>query len=212
MPDEELVSRILAGEVELYEEIMRRHNRRLYRAIRAILRDDAETEDVMQDAYVRAYANLAQFAGNAKFSTWLTRIAVHEALARLRKRGRWEQADMEPHRSSEPDPERQAGAAEIRAELESAVDALPDNYRVPLMLHYVEGLPAAEVADALGITAENAKVRLHRARRMLKESLADRLGGVLVGAFPFEAPRCDRVVAGVMARIRGAGARPAAGA
>jgi RNA polymerase sigma-70 factor, ECF subfamily len=149
--DEEIVGQVKAGDTALYEIIMRRYNQRLYRVARAILRDDAEAEDVMQDAYVRAYQHLDQFAGRALFSTWLTRIAVHEALSRLSKRGRNQQLDdtdldgeisMNMAETS-PDPEQRPSRAELSQLLEETLLELPDQYRTVVMLRDVEGLSTA---------------------------------------------------------------------
>src|SRR5579864_3099938 len=137
LSDEEVVTRVLAGETGMFEIVMRRHNQRLYRVARAILRNDGEAEDVMQDAYVRAYEHLGQFAGRARFSTWLTRIAVHEALARERKRGRYQALEpsvgmgrdpMDTFASMTPNPEQQASRSELCGLLEQAAERLPDGY------------------------------------------------------------------------------------
>ena len=205
-----MVRRVRAGETGLFEVVMRRYNQRLYRVARAILRDDAEAEDVTQQAYVNAYRHLDQFAGRAMFSTWLTRIAVHEALARARRRGRfdeqeavddWDGDTMDSLKSSGPDPERQAFAGELRALIESAIEALPEHYRAVFVMREVEGMSTAESAECLDITEETAKTRLHRARMLLRESLHQRAGIESGAAFPFEAPRCDRVVAAVFEQM-----------
>ena len=207
--DEQVVERVLAGETALYEVIMRRYNQRLYRVVRAILRDDAETEDVMQDAYVRAYQHLIQFAGRASFSTWLTRIAVHEALARVRKQSRIQQLDDpdfdgEPamnHVDASPDPEQTTSEAELRQLLEEAVLALPEQYRVVVMLRDVEELSTSETAAALDITEENVKVRLHRGRALMRSDLFERVGKTAKETFSFMGVRCDRVVRRVFERL-----------
>jgi RNA polymerase sigma-70 factor (ECF subfamily) len=201
--DEEVVERVLSGETALFEIVMRRYNQRLYRVTRAILRDDAEAEDVIQDAYVRAYAHLRQFAARARFSTWLTRIAVHEALARLQRRrpmvpfeeGNDLANDSETSipRISES-PEQQTLNMEVGRLLENAVLCLPDKYREVLMLRDVEGMSTTEVADTLELTEENVKVRLYRARALIREDLYARLGSVAGNAFSFMGSRCDRVV------------------
>jgi RNA polymerase sigma-70 factor, ECF subfamily len=155
--DEEVIERVRAGEIELYELIMRRHNQRLYRVARSILRDDSEAEDVMQDAYVRAYAHLDQFAGESKFATWLTRIAVHEALHRARRRsrlqqvppGEWEGQNMDTFKSTSPDPEQQAQRRELETLLETAIETLPVTYRTVFVLREIEGLSTAETAECL---------------------------------------------------------------
>ncbi len=206
--DEEVVARVLQGDTALFEIIMRRYNQRLYRVARAILRDDAEAEDVMQDAYVRAFQHLHQFEGRAKFSTWLTRIAVHEALARTRRRNRFEDLGTAVNANGEsimtstaPSPEQQASRGELNALLEQAVLTLPDHYREVLVLRDIEEMNTADVATALDISEENVKVRLHRARALLRRELFARVGHSASAAFPFYAPRCDRVVKAVFERL-----------
>ena len=200
--DEEVVKRVLGGETALYEILMRRYNQRLYRVARSILRNDAEAEDVMQDAYVRAYQHLNQFAGEAKFSTWLTKIAVYEALARSRRAARYSDGEvMAKITTDTPDPERQAYDRELRTVLEGAIDALPEPYRLVFVLRSVEGLSVAETAGCLEIGVEAVKTRLHRARSLLRKDLEQRAGLVTAQAFPFHLSRCDRVVAGVFRKI-----------
>jgi RNA polymerase sigma-70 factor (ECF subfamily) len=207
--DEEIVDRVKAGDTALYEIIMRRYNQRLYRAARAILRDDAEAEDVMQDAYVRAYEHLEQFAGRALFSTWLTRIAVHEALSRLRLRNRDQQLDDSARDGgismkmvgTSPDPEQSASRTELSQLLEAALLDLPEQYRIVMMLRDVEGLSTAETAVTLDLTEENVKIRLHRGRSMARGWIVERVGANAPAAFPFMGVRCDRVVQSVLARL-----------
>ena len=208
LSDEQVVGLILDGQTALFEVLMRRHNERLYRAARAILRDDAEAEDVLQQAYVNAYAHLRQFDGRSAFATWLTRIAVNEAIARARRRGRYqplgddERAPFDTRFSMQTNnPEKEAFAREMRAILEDAVDALPDGYREVFMLRQVEGLSTAETAVCLGVSDDVVKTRLSRARAALRERLFDRVGATAASSFTFERPRCDRVVAAVLARI-----------
>src|SRR5215470_17150608 len=204
--DEQVVRRIVAGETALYELLMRRYNQRLYRVARAILRDDAEAEDVMQDAYVRAYQHLADFEGRAKFATWLTRIAVHEALARLRRRTRFQTIDdseeskggvMGALASDGRDPEEAAFDRELGEVLERAILRLPEDHRLVFMLRDVEGMSTDETAESLGLTPENVKVRLHRARATLRKELYARAGATTAESFQFHALRCDRVVKNV---------------
>jgi RNA polymerase sigma-70 factor (ECF subfamily) len=211
MSDEEIVTRVLAGDTVLFEIIMRRHNQRLYRAARAILGDDAQAEDVVQDAYVRAYEHLPQFAGRASFAAWLIRIAVNEGLARLRSRKRFHEQDtasedegarMDRFASPMPNPEQQAAAAEIHRLLEQSIEALPDSNRAVFVLRDVEGMSTTETAEALGITEENVKIRLHRARVTLRKSLYLHARMERKQAFSFHAVRCDRVVKNVFQRIR----------
>ena len=211
LSDEEVVAHVLAGQTAMFEIVMRRHNQRLYRVARAILRNDTEAEDVMQDAYVRAYEHLDQFAGTAKFSTWLTRIAVHEALARQRRGNRYQELEpMAEHNgdpmdrlpSSELNPEHQASNSEIRKLLEEAVEKLPDASRTVFVLRDIEGMSTADAADVLELTEENVKVRLHRARALLRKGLYARAGIERKEAFDFHAVRCDRVVKNVFERIQ----------
>jgi RNA polymerase sigma-70 factor (ECF subfamily) len=206
LTDEELVREILSGQTPLFEVLMRRHNERLYRAARAVLRDDAEAEDVMQQAYVNAYTHLEQFDGQAAFATWLTRIAVHEALSRLRKRQRvtFTSADVEQQSMPSPssfDPERQAMTRELGGLLEAAIEQLPDGSREVFVLRAVQGLSTADTAASLEISEDAVKTRFSRARAMLRRDLAERAGIVAPAVFAFPQPRCDRVVAAVLARI-----------
>ncbi len=215
--DEEVVDRVRAGDTALYEIIMRRYNQRLYRVARAIVRDDGEAEDVMQSAYVHAYEHLGQFAGRAPFAAWLTRIAVHEALHRLRKRGRVDQLDDSEFDGgvganmveTSPDPEQLTTRAELRELLEEAILDLPEQYRAVLMLRDVEELSTAETADALSLTEENVKVRLHRGHGMVRAWLLARVGANAKDAFPFMGVRCDRVVHNVFAQLGGSSSSPA---
>lgn len=204
--DEQVVDRVLAGETELYEILMRRHNQRLYRVARAILRDDAEAEDVMQDAYVRAYQHLASFERRAAFGTWLTRIAVHEALARSRKRHRFQSVEIsedsrgdavKPLTSKDRTPEQAAYNRELGDVLEKAILALSDDHRLVFMLRDVEGMSTEQTAECLNLTPENVKVRLHRAHATLRKQLYAAAGATAARCFPFHAPRCDRVVKNV---------------
>jgi RNA polymerase sigma-70 factor (ECF subfamily) len=211
LSDEDVVARVLAGDVAAFEILMRRHNQRLYRVACAILRDPAEAEDVIQDAYVRAYEHLHQFAGQARFTTWLSRIAMNEALSRRRRRRRYEEAGamsetaadrMDRFPAAGPDPEQQASTSELRRLLEQAIGSLPQTYRVVLMLRDVEGMDTTETALTLAISEENVKIRLHRARAMLRRKLFATVGEQRTEAFLFHAVRCDRVVRNVLARIR----------
>jgi RNA polymerase sigma-70 factor (ECF subfamily) len=210
LSDEELVQCILAGEKQLFEIVMRRYNQRLYRVTRAILRNDAEAEDVAQEAYVRAYQHLNQFAGRSSFATWLTRIAIHEALGRMRSRKKVEEIDAmdEPRRDSvqqlslrDATPEQAASGREVRSLLEHSIDALPDTYREIFMLREVEEMTTSETAQCLGISEENVKTRLHRARALLRKEIYARAGATSTAAFQFMGARCDRMVENVMQRI-----------
>jgi RNA polymerase sigma-70 factor (ECF subfamily) len=201
--DEDIVARVLGGETALFELLMRRHNQRLYRVARGIVGDDAEAEDVTQEAYVRAFQHLGQFAGRAKFSTWLTRIAVHEASARRRRRGRQidVQESMPALASPAAGPEQRAADQELGRAIEAAMDALPAVYGAVFMLREVEGLSTAETAACLEINEETVKTRLHRARLLLRNHITARVGAAARESFQFAGARCDRTVAAVMARI-----------
>ena len=201
--DEVVVARVLAGARDSFEVLMRRYNQRVFRAARAVLHDDAEAEDVVQDAWVRAYTHLRQFSGRASFATWLTRIAIHEALARRRRRVRQiplgDQAATLPARTRAP--EDQVDAQRAIAALETAIDALPAPYRMAFVLRDVEGLDTSETAACLDVPEATVKTRLHRARSLLRTRLDAALGVSRDGAFAFAGHRCDRIVAAVMKRI-----------
>jgi RNA polymerase sigma-70 factor, ECF subfamily len=214
LTDAEIVRRVRAGDRALFEILMRRHNQRLYRVARAVVKDEDEIEDVMQQAYVNAFTHLHQFEERAQFSTWLTRITLNEAFGRRRTLRRAESLTgvppdlaedsgefMDTVRSPQPDPERQAYAQELHRVLEEAVEALPESYRTVFMLRDIEGLSTMETGEGLGLGEEAVKTRLHRARAMIRRAVTSRLGEVTAGAFQFHAPRCDRVVAAVLARI-----------
>ena len=200
--DDDLVQRIVAGERALFAVVMRRYNQRLFRAVRAIVRRDHEAEDVVQQAYVAAYTNLSQFRGDAKLSTWLTRIAINEALGRMRKAQRAELALVEGAESVEekPTPEENAYHRELAALLEHHIDELPENLRVVFVMRDVEELNTAETAASLDISEEAVRVRLHRARHLLQERLS-RILESAPEAFRFDGERCDRIVLGVFARL-----------
>jgi RNA polymerase sigma-70 factor, ECF subfamily len=209
LADEEVVERVLAGETALYEVVMRRYNTRLYRVARAILHNDTEAEDVMQDAYVRAFQHLDQFRGRSKFSTWLTRIAVHEALARARKAERFEEWDDMAENTqdtiaaarTQSTPESETASHELSRILEQAIETLPAGYRTIVMLRDVEEMTTSEVAECLSLTPENVKIRLHRAHGRLRKRLYAKARLSTAQAFAFHAPRCDRVVSAVFQRI-----------
>jgi RNA polymerase sigma-70 factor (ECF subfamily) len=209
LSDEQIVVRVVAGQTALFEVLMRRHNERVYRAARSIVKDESEAEDVMQQAYVNAYSHLRQFDGRSQFSTWLTRIAIHEALARVRRRGRY--INMDPEQTSgltlvtstasTPDPERLAFSRELGALMESAIDRLPDGTREVFILRMVEGMSTEEVAVALDVSEAVVKTRLSRARAALRRELSTQAEAASANSFRFLRPRCDRVVAAVLARI-----------
>ena len=208
--DEEIVGRVLAGETALFEALMRRYNQRVYRVVLSIAGNAGEAEDVTQDAWVRAFEHLDQFAGRARFSTWLTRIAVHEAMARLRRLGRHVPIEdsMETLRAPAPGPEQRTADHELRHVIEAALAVLPQVYRSVFMLREVEGLSTIETAACLDLNEETVKTRLHRARALLRNQITARIGMSAKEAFRFAGARCDRMVEAVMARI--ANGRPAA--
>jgi RNA polymerase sigma-70 factor, ECF subfamily len=206
-PDDVLIEQVLGGNTALFELLMRRYNERVYRAVRSIVRDELETEDVMQQAYVNAFTHLRQFNGSARFSTWLTRIAVNEALARMRRQGRYETFDEDaptleplmPHPAKNP--EQQTLAHELRGLLEWAIDRLPNGMREVFVLRDVEGLSTLEAAESLGVSEDVVKTRLSRGRALVREQLMERTGATAPEAFRFYRPRCDRVVTLVLAQL-----------
>jgi len=218
IPDEDIVKRVRGGDTALYEILMRRHNQRLYRIARSIVRDDAEAEDVMQEAYVRAYEHLSDFMGEAKFSTWLTRIAIHEALGRIRKRSKMGGLESVVNRelhvttamiTPTDNPERLAYDRQLKIVLENAIDKLPQDYRTVVVLRIVEELSINETAACLDLSIETVKTRLHRGRALLQKYLRHRAGIVAPQIFPFHLSRCDRIVENVLRRIRAVGEKDA---
>ncbi len=213
--DEELVGRVRTRDESAVRAITRRYNRRLFRIARSILRDDAEAEDVVQEAYVRAFTGLDQFRGDAAFGTWITRIAMNEALGRLRRRRPtvdWEsygenrttaQVVNFPVSAASNDPERTMAQSEIRDVLERAIDDLPDAFRAVFVARLVEDMTVEETADLFGLKPETVKTRLHRARSLLRDALDKQLGPKLTSAFPFDGHRCDRMTDAVVRRVCG---------
>ena len=206
--DTEIIDRVLEGQSALYELLVRRYNQKLYRVVRAVLRDDSEAEDTMQEAYIRAYQKLRQFEKRSSFGTWVTRIAVNEAIARLKSKERWNMEPLEEQAQEgvevgarASDPESETASSEARGLLEAAILRLPLDYRTVVMMRDVEEMSTAETASALEMTEEAVKVRLHRARAMLRRELYERVGATSAQAFQFHAVRCDRVAAGVMKGI-----------
>ncbi len=213
LSDAELVARILAGDTAAFELIMRRYNQRLFRVARSVVRTDDEAEDVVQETYLRAFENLARFEGRASLPTWLSRIALHEALRRRRRRARAPSGldpDALPAPRGHASPPDAAAGEEMRALLTGAVDALPPLHRSVVMLRLVEGLGTGETAESLGLTEANVKITLHRARRMLFETIQRRAIPELRRQFAFDGERCDRIVAAVFARLAAAPALPRA--
>lgn len=215
--DEQVVARVRGGDTAAFALLMRRHNQRLYRAVRAILRDDDDTEDVLQDTYMRAFRHLDQFQGRARFSTWLTRIAVHEALHRRQRGARLTRLDdvAAAIESPAPGPEADTADRELRRLLEASIDRLSDDFRTVFVLRDIEGLSTAEAAESLDIPEETVKTRLHRARRQLQGHINRAIGESAAEVFAFGFERCDRLVAAVMERLgtgEGAGDAEAGGA
>jgi RNA polymerase sigma-70 factor (ECF subfamily) len=208
LTDAEVVVRVMQGEKGLYEILMRRHNQTLFRAVRSYLSKAEDVQDAMQEAYLKAYAKLGQFKGDSEFSTWLVRIGINEALQQLRK-SRTMQAHPDPdvrmeqlrqlRDTGQMTPEQSIIQGEERRILEQAIDRLPQGYREVYMLREVEGMSVTDVSCCLDITEANVKVRLHRAKAMLKETVWRLHAGV--AAFEFGNSHCDRLVALVMARI-----------
>jgi RNA polymerase sigma-70 factor (ECF subfamily) len=209
--DDEVVARVRAGDLASYELLMRRHNRTVFRAARAILRSDDEAEDVMQHAYVRAFEHLGEYQGRARFSTWLTRIAVYEAFRRLRQQKRLgtldESAeDDEAMAARLPTPEQHASDGELRVITEAAIDELPCDFRTVFVLRAIEEMSVADVAASLDIPEETVKTRYFRARQRLRKNLLLRLEGSEKQTFDFHLSRCNRVVSAVLGALA---ARPA---
>jgi RNA polymerase sigma-70 factor (ECF subfamily) len=213
--DAALAARAADGDDAAFERIMRRHNRLLFRTARSILKSDAEAEDALQEAYLRAWRALGSFRSEARLSTWLVRIVINEALGRLRRRGAQvlaldatiELADvsMEDVMEGNPDdrPDRAAMRSELRTLMEACIDALPEAFRTVFMLRAVEDLSVEEVSAALDLPAATVRTRFFRARGLLREGLARDIDHAMADAFSFDGARCDRIVAGVMARGAG---------
>ncbi|MFL5296972.1 MAG: RNA polymerase sigma factor [Phenylobacterium sp.] len=213
LPEADVVARARAGDREAFRAIMQRCNQRLFRVARAVVRDDAEAEDVLQEAYTRAFAAIEGFRGEAGVATWLTRIVLNEAHGRLRRRRPTVDLDEVeaaqtsaevltfPGSSPSEDPEADAARGQIRRIVEQAVDELPEPFRLVFVLREVEELSVEETATHLGINPETVKTRLHRARKRLREALDARLGEVLVGAYPFMGARCARITEAVLQRL-----------
>jgi RNA polymerase sigma-70 factor, ECF subfamily len=200
LSDEEIVKRVLDGDTSLFELVIRRYNQRLFRATRAILRNDAEAEDVMQEAYVRAFVHLDQFAGDSKFSTWLTKIALYEAFGRIRRATR--QEELLETMDSRDNPERLAYGRELQAAIQSAIDALPPLYRSVFVMREIEGMTVAETAQCLDVSEETVKTRAHRARALLRSRLERAIGAAATQTYSFLGHQCDHLTSTVMDRIR----------
>jgi RNA polymerase sigma-70 factor (ECF subfamily) len=221
MDDSLLLAQLRAGQAGAYERLMRRYNRRLFRAARGIVADDAEAQDAVQEGYLRAFVALQGFRGESSLGTWLTRIVINQALSQQRKLGRivlWGAAPEEeedPAMPSREDPESAIPGSEspeqallqrqLREQLQHALDGLPPIYRSVVMLRAVEGLSVQECADCLSVSPEVVKTRYLRARALLRESLAPTPLHELPRAHDFQAQRCDDLVAAVLARMRALG-------
>ena len=213
--DAELARRVAKGDHRAFETVMRQHNRMLYRLARSILKDEADAEDAVQEAYLAAYRNIGSFRGGAKLSTWLCRIVINEAYGRLRKQkraavvvpiGAHEHGDHPAQEGNMADdttemPEAAAMRSELRQLLERKIDELPDQFRTVFMLRDVEELSVEETAECLDVPAATVRTRAFRARALLRESLAQEIDTATVHAFGFAGARCDRIVAAVLARI-----------
>ena len=211
--DVDLARRAAARDAGAFRTIMQTHNRKLYRIARSIVQDDSEAEDILQEAYVRAFAHLEQFRGDSSLATWLSRIVMNEALARLRSRraagnrmaidAPHPQAEIIPfpHAASTDDPERTMAQREILRLVEQATDNLPEVYRIVFITRVIEGMSVEDTADILGLRPETVKTRLHRARRLVREQLDKQIGPVLLDAFPFAGRRCERLIDAVMQRL-----------
>ena len=210
LSDVEVVARVRAGEIQLFELLMRRYNQRLFRAVRSVIVSDADAEDVLQEAWVRTFEHLDQFAGKAAFSTWVTKIALYEAFGRVRKAKRFTalenddgeiMLEAQSGMTNADDPEKQAMRGELGQALQLAVERLPERYRTVFVLREVERLSTIETAECLNLSEEAVKTRLHRSRALLRRDLETQIGPALSETYGFMGHRCDRVVAAVMERI-----------
>ena len=200
LPDATLAERCLARDEDAIRELTRRYNQRLYRIARGILRSDLEAEDVVQDTYIRALAGLEGFRGQSALGTWLVRIAINEALGRLRRKK--PEAIDAPPAAPVVDPETLMATAESRVMLERAIDDLPDAFRSVFVARIVEGLSIEETADLFGLRPETVKTRVHRARARLRANLETQMGPAVRESFAFDGARCDRLTDAVILRLR----------
>lgn len=220
LEDADLAALVRGGDREAFRQVMRRCNQRLYRVVRGVVDDDAEAEDVVQEAYVHAYANITGFRGDASLATWLARIALNEAYGRLRRRRQTmdiEQVDAMagepgrvvpfPNRFGGEDPAAAAAREQLRHLLEHAVDDLPEAFRIVFVLREIEGCTVEETAVTLGLRSETVKTRLYRARRLLRNALHDNVATALGDAFPFLGVRCERMTEAVLVRLDAASPR-----
>jgi RNA polymerase sigma factor (sigma-70 family) len=218
LPEPELVRRAKLGERDAFRCLVQRCNQNLFRVARAIVGDDGEAEDVLQESYVRAFTKFGDFRGEASVLTWLTRITINEARGRLRARrtsvalseidavqNQGAHVYMFPSGQISPNPEVDAARAQIRRLLERTIEALPDAYRVVFIMREINQNSIEDTALALGLKPATVKTRLHRAHRLLREKLAQECTASLTGVFPFLGPRCERITERVLARISGVG-------
>ena len=215
--DAELVARALGRDEAAFRTIMQANNRRLYRLARGILRNDSEAEDVVQETYVRAFTHLDSFRGDSSLATWLARIAMNEALGRLRKQrpsvdlGTLAPGVLEaqiiqfPLSAPSEDPEKSMAQREIQQVVEHAIDDLPEAFRIVFITRVIEGMNVEETAEILGLKPETIKTRLHRARTMLRDNVEKKIGPVVMEAFPFAGKRCERLTDAVLKRLGTAG-------
>ncbi|MGO8923957.1 MAG: RNA polymerase sigma factor [Xanthobacteraceae bacterium] len=212
LDDTELVRRVLDCDAEAFRIIMQRHNQRLYRIARSVLRNSAEAEDAVQEAYVAAFSHLATYRGESPLVAWLSRIVMNEALGRLRRKpAATDFAALEavpeaeiiqfPSSATNEDPERTMAQRQILQLVEEAADTLPEVYRVVLVTRVIEGMSVEETADLLRIKSETVKTRLHRARQLLREQLNKQIGPIMLDAFPFAGRRCERLTVSVLKRL-----------
>jgi RNA polymerase sigma-70 factor (ECF subfamily) len=211
--DMDLVSRAIAKDGGAFRTIMQRNNQRLYRIARGVVRDDFEAEDVVQEAYLRAFSHLDAFRGASSLSTWLSRITINEALGRLRKKRRMREASFVPVGNTEAEiirfpgslevenPERTMAQRQILRLVEQATDDLPEGFRSVFVARVIEGMSVEETAELLGLRPQTVKTRLHRARALVRKELHAKIGPILLDAFPFAGRRCDRLTSAVMKRL-----------
>ncbi|RWN30537.1 MAG: RNA polymerase sigma factor [Mesorhizobium sp.] len=204
----QLVHRALARDGDAFRIIIITHNQRLYRIARGVVRNDSEAEDIVQEAYLKAFAHLDAFRGDSSLATWLSRIVINEALGRLRKRRRTVAMPENPQAeiirfplNPSDDPERTMAQRQILQLVEQATDSLPDVYRTVFVARVIEGLSIEETADLLGVRPQTVRTRLHRARALVRKALDDQIGPVLLDAFPFAGRRCERLTSAVMRRL-----------
>jgi RNA polymerase sigma-70 factor, ECF subfamily len=211
--DADLVRRAVDRDETAVRSIMQANNRRLYRLARGILRNDSEAEDVVQETYVRAFTHLGDFRGDSSLATWLSRIAMNEALGRLRRQRpgvEWSslpegaleaQIIQFPHSGTSEDPEKSMAQRQIQHVVEHAIDELPDPFRMVFITRVIEGMNVEETAEILGLKPETVKTRLHRARTMVRDNVEKKIGPVVMEAFPFAGKRCERLTQAVLNRL-----------